>query len=137
MLLDFEGIGDFYPVGSYYSGAGGPNYGVTFSPGTVGVRDGIGTFTNEPSPVTVAVSLSASMLMNVAAGFNTSLSFYYAAYKTNWTVNIFDGPDGTGNLLATSSGAYNNAGTCGSYNVCVWTPLTINFAGTARSVVFS
>ncbi len=139
MLLDFEGItGLFAPVGDYYNGAGGTNYGVSFNAETMAVNDILGVFTNEPSPTTIISQfyISDHIVMNVAAGFNTSLSFYHAAWSA-WTVNIFDGPDGTGNLLATTGGNQTNFGACsGTFLTCVWDPVTMPFAGTARSATF-
>jgi|GEM_PF-3136809 len=139
VLLDFEGItGFFSPVGDYYNGIGGPNYGVSFSPATIAANEAIGAFVNEPSATSIIGNITGpNILMNVAGGFNTSLSFYYATHEATCLVNIFDGPDGSGNLLATYTGANNNSGTCGGYAVCTWTPVTIPFAGTARSVIFT
>jgi len=140
VLLDFEGITGWYAtVGDYYNGAGGTNYGVSFNAQTLALSDAIGIFTNEPSPTTIISDffLSDHIIMNVAGGFNTSLSFYHAAW-TAWTVNIYDGPDGTGNLLATYGGNQNNFGICSdTFLTCVWAPVTVPFAGIARSAKFS
>ncbi len=139
VLLDFEGItGLFAPVGDYYKGAGGPDYGVSFNVATLAFAETVGIFANEPSPTTIISHFFVSdhIVMNVAGGFNTSLSFYQAAWTT-WTVNIFDGSDGTGNLLATYGGTQNNFGACeGAILTCVWAPVTVPFAGIAKSATF-
>ena len=76
--------------------------------------------------------------MNVPAGFTTGFSFFYTAITSGGTVEVFDGLNGTGNLLATlnlpfvpSSG---NGDPTGNFDV--WTPVGVAFAGTALSVNF-
>ncbi len=75
--------------------------------------------------------------MNVTGGFNTILSFSYASCLSSCTVNIFDGINGTGNLLATFTGDSNNPMILGGGSpVSGWDPATISFTGTDRSVVY-
>jgi len=88
--LTFEGVGnlasvnDFYNGGTDSAGHSGPNYGINFSSNSLGLIDssagGSGNTGNDPSGVTNLVFLDGSAAtMNVAAGFDTGFSFYYAA----------------------------------------------------------
>ncbi|PKP30010.1 MAG: PEP-CTERM sorting domain-containing protein [Bacteroidetes bacterium HGW-Bacteroidetes-16] len=147
IVLDFEGLGDLDDINGFYnggiSGAGysGTNYGIEFSV-ALGLIDsdagGSGNFANEPSPSTVMFFTSASQAqMNVAAGFTTGFSVFYCSSVTG-SIEVYDGLDGTGNLVGSVS-LTPNVGSCtgdpnGSY--CQWDPVAVPFSGTARSVVF-
>ncbi len=103
IVLDFEGVPDLSSVGNFYNGGAGTNYGVSFSGATLGLVDadagGSGNFANEPSANTVMFFLNANnAILNLAAGFDTGFSFFYSS-STAATVNVYDGVDGTGNLL--------------------------------------
>lgn len=144
IVLDFEGIGDFQPVGNYYDGGGGPDYGIDFSGQTLALVDadsgGGGNFANEPSPNTIMFFLNASnAILNFAAGFDTGFSFFYTS-STAATVTVYDGVNGTGNVLGTLDlvAQYNN--NCvgdPSGQFCNWSPIGVAFAGTARSIDFA
>ncbi len=70
--------------------------------------------------------------MNVAAGFKTGFSFFYAdQVGFTGSVSVFSGLSGTGSLLASLS----LPSTPDPYNVFV--PVGVAFAGTALSVIFS
>lgn len=70
--------------------------------------------------------------MNVAAGFTTGFSFYYAdQVGFTGSVSVYSGQDGTGSLLSSLS----LPSTPNPYNV--WAPIGVSFGGTAESVVFS
>jgi PEP-CTERM motif-containing protein len=148
--LTFEGVGDEASVNDFYNGGtdsygnSGTNYGINFSSVSLGLIDsdagGLGNIANEPSESTVLFFLDGSAAtMNVAAGFDTGFSFFYSANSTGF-VNVYDGLNGTGNLLATLSLSLNfNNDSCtgdpfGDY--CHWDPIGVNFAGTAKSVDF-
>lgn len=143
-VLDFEGCPDYGSVGNYYNGGGGPNYGIYFGGNTLSLVDadagGSGNFANEPSPNTVMFFLSgAATTMNVTAGFTTGFSYYYTSSGTG-QVQVYDGLDGTGNLLATQSFPANYNVSCtgdptGTF--CRWDVVAVPFAGTAKSVVFT
>ena len=142
IVLDFEGVGD-NPVGDYYNGGAGPNYGVSFSPATLAIVDadagGGGNFANEPSPNTIMFFLEAdNAILNFAAGFDTGFSFFYSS-STAASVNVYDGLDGTGNLLGTLSltaQGFDNCTGDPSGDFCNWSPVGVSFAGTARSINF-
>jgi hypothetical protein len=155
IVLSFEGVGDlanilnFYNGGTDSQGNAGTNVGVRFVNGALGVRDadagGSGNIAREPSGQTALFFLDvASAIMTVDAGFDTGFSFYYSANPAigNGTVTVFDGLNGTGNVLATS--VLNAAATpqsgCGggdpngSYSC--WAIVGVGFNGIAKSISF-
>lgn len=143
IVLTFEGVGDLNAVGEFYNGDGGPNYGVSFSPETLALVDadagGNGNFANEPSPSTVMFFLEADeAILNVATGFTTGFSFFYSALEVG-TVQVYEGLNATGTLLASLNLAGQFADGCvgdpeGAF--CNWTAVGVKFAGTARSIDF-
>jgi hypothetical protein len=151
IVLDFEGLGDldeilqFYNGGLSFAGFGpGPNYGIYFGGTTLSIIDadngGSGNFANEPSPNTVMFFLSGGgAVMNLPAGFTTGFSFYYTSAYAG-TVYVYDGLDGTGNVLATSPFPALPLGTIGGDPTGYfdnWVPFGVAFTGTAKSVFFT
>ncbi|MBP6872038.1 MAG: hypothetical protein KBC43_08525 [Bacteroidales bacterium] len=144
IVLDFEGVGDQLPIGNFYNGGAGPNYGIYFGGNTLGIIDGdaggSGNFANEPSPNSCMFFLDgAATTMNVPAGFTTGFSFYYTS-SGSITVYVYDNVDGTGNLLAQENFPPNYTLNCtGDPNgtFCHWDAVGISFAGTAKSVAFT
>lgn len=143
VMLDFEGIGNLNPVGDWYNGVGGPNYGVSFSAATLALVDqdagGSGNIANEPSADTVMVFLAAdNAVLNVAAGFETGFSFFYSS-ATAATVTVYDGLDKSGNVLGSIDlAAQYNIGCTGdpTGDYCNWTPIGVTFSGIAKSIDF-
>ena len=144
VVLDFEGIANGAAVGNYYNGGGGTNYGISFSTATLALVDsdagGTGNFANEPSPNTIMFFTAANnAILTVAAGFQDGFSFFYTS-STAANVTVWDGLNGTGNLLATialTSQAFANG--CGgdpTGQFCNWTNIGATFGGTARSINF-
>ena len=146
-LQNVEAIDNYYNGGSGGSGStGGPNYGVSFTPDSLAiisadVTGGTGNFDNVPPPATntIAFFLTGSGdTMNVAAGFNTGFSFYYAAPYYTGTVDVYSGLNGTGTLLSADvlaeTGAFCNGS---SHDYSCWVESGVSFAGSAESVVFS
>ncbi len=144
ITLTFEGLANGEPINNYYnggfggSGSGpGPNYGITFSSNSLAIisaaAGGSGNFTNAPSGHTIAFFLSGpGDVMNVAAGFSTGFSFFYAdQVGFTGSVSVYSGLSGSGTLLATLT----LPSTPDPYNVFV--PIGVGFLGTAESVVFS
>jgi hypothetical protein len=148
IVLDFEGMRNldeilqFYHGGTSKSGFSGTNRGISFSPGANAIIDkqhgGSGNFSSEPQPNTVMFSLSGNEIsINIDSGFTEAFSFLYTSSSPG-TVSIFDGPDGTGNLLASkpfqplTSGPDSVALTIPFKN---WQWIKLTFANTARSVV--
>lgn len=148
VVLTFEGTGDLAAVNDFYnggtdsSGASGTNYGINFSRTSLALIDsdagGSGNFANEPSPSTILFFTSGgAATMNVAAGFDTGFSFFYSTNSAGF-VNVYDGLNGTGNILASLVLAPNISGCVGdpSGSFCRWSPVGVSFAGTAYSVDF-
>ncbi len=143
IVLTFEGVGDLNPVGEFYAGDGGPDYGISFSPETLALVDsdegGNGNFANEPSDSTVMFFLEADeAILNVAAGFTTGFSFFYSAAEAG-TVRVYEGLNATGGLLANLDLVAQFEERCvgdptGAY--CNWTAIGVAFGGTARSIDF-
>ena len=143
VTLDFEGIGDFNPVGNFYNGGAGTNYGIQFSPATLALVDadagGNGNFANEPSPNTIMFFLDASnAILDVAAGFDTGFSFFYTS-STAASVNVYDGLGATGKLLATLNLAAQFSQDCSgdpTGGFCNFSPIGVLFDGIAKSIDF-
>ncbi len=143
VTLDFEGIANGASVGNYYNGGGGTNYGVSFSNDTLALIDadagGGGNFANEPSANTIMFFLNANnAILNVAAGFTTGFSFWYTS-STSASVTVWDGLNGTGNLLGTINlTAQFNQNCSGdpTGQFCNWTNAGVAFGGTAKSINF-
>lgn len=151
IVLDFEGLGNIDFIGEFYnggtSGSGngpGPDFDISFSASALSVIDadagGSGNFGGEPSPSTILFFLSGgAATMNVPAGFDTGFSFFYSAISQPGQVRVYDGLDGTGNLLTTLdlpltpfNGAPDPTGQFSPF-----LPFGVAFQGVARSVDFS
>jgi len=150
LTLTFEGLQnnedilEFYNGGTGSLGSSGPNLGVSFASGALALIDadagGSGNFANEPSADTIAFwNTGTGLLMNVAGGFTSGFSFFYTS-ATAATVNVYDGLNGTGNLLGSINLiAQHNANNCTgdpSGTFCNWDAGGVAFAGTALSVDF-
>jgi hypothetical protein len=147
-FLDFEGLGNFDTVEEFYNGGtsgqgySGVNQGISFSPNALSIIDsdagGGGNIGNEPTPDTVLFFLDGSAAtMNVAAGFDTGFSFYYTNVANEGFVSVYDGLNGTGNLLATLNLPALGAGP-GDPNgdFSNWAAVGVSFDGIAKSVDF-
>jgi hypothetical protein len=149
IVLDFEGVGDFAAINDFYNGGtdsqgnSGTNYGVTFSRETLGLIDadagGGGNFANEPSPDTVMFFLDSNdAILTFAAGFDTGFSFFYSSSVVT-TVDVYDGLNGTGTLLASlalEAQGFDNCTGDPNGSFCNWTPVGVLFDGIARSIDF-
>ncbi len=139
---------------TYYSGgftAGGlgpgPNFGVQFASQALTILDGdipgaTGNIANEPSGDTVLFFLGnpgSVALMNVPGGFDTGFATYYSSINTTGQIRVWDGLNGTGNVLLNlflfplGSNPVGGDPT-GQYNI--WQLTGGNFNGTALSVTF-
>jgi hypothetical protein len=158
IVLDFENIAP-YPnnndvlVQNYYNGGtssvgtSGTNYGVSFGDNALVIclnsqtvtcsntsRGGLAPNSSQGS----LFFLSGSQTyMNVAAGFDTGFSFDYVS-AVNGSVQVYDGLNGTGNLLGTLN-LTPNQGSCPGYNAgyCPFSPVGVTFNGVAKSVSFA
>ena len=136
-LQNNESVNNFYNGGTGGNGSGpGPNYGISFTSDSLALISaaggGSGNFSGNPSGDTVLYFLNgAGDTMDVAAGFDTGFSFYYAdQVGFTGSVAVYSGLDGTGTLLQTLT----LPSTPNPYTVFV--PIGVTFAGTAKSVVF-
>ena len=146
----FAFINDFYNGGTSSDGTSGPNFGIGFSSNaqaiclnTIGVscsntsRGGLGDPASQKGGL---FFLSASQtFMNLAAGFDTGFSFNYTAISRGGSITVFDGLNGTGNVLATLTLPTTTSGPCPGFNAgfCPFFPDGIAFNGIAMSVAFS
>ena len=76
--------------------------------------------------------------LNYAAGFDTGFSFFYSSSVAT-TVTIYDGVDGTGNVLGTitlGAQGFDNCVGDPSGDFCNWTNVGVAFAGVAKSIDF-
>lgn len=149
IILNFEGLGDQDPINNFYdgglSGQGyiGPDYNIQFSTNALSIIDsdagGSGNFANEPTPNTILFFLTGQPFMNVPSGFTTGFSCFYTSVTYAGSVTIYDGLNGTGNILATANfpaTGTNNAGgdPTGAFNI--WQIISVPFTGVAKSVLF-
>jgi len=147
ITLSFEGVSDSHHVETFYDGGtdtnqiSGTNHGVFFGSSFLGVVDaragGGGNFFNNPSGTTVAGLNDANDLaITVQAGFENGFSLFYGALAAT-SVSVYEGLNGTGELLATLDLAANNAACRQPYPaICNFTKASIAFNGVAKSVVF-
>ena len=145
-MLTFEGLKDLEPIHNYYDGGfggngsgPGPDYRVNFSDNALAIirntAGGSGNFDNEPSPATILFfSSGASATMNYTPGFQTGFSFYYSSINYPANINVYDGLNGTGNILASLQLPVTPSNPAGVYSPFV--PIGVNFTGTALSVDF-
>ena len=169
IVLDFEGIAptyphdnsvfvqDFYNGGTSSAGTSGTNYGIEFSDNaralclnTSGVgcsntsRGGQGNPDSQKNGLWFTTG--SQTFMNVAAGFDTGFSFFYATPFRAGSVGVYDGLNGTGNLLQTlnltttpDGNTGSGSGACPGFGAdyCPFVPFGVTFSGTAKSVSFA
>jgi hypothetical protein len=129
--------------GSYGGGSvtcGGPNYGVVWNGALEGYApNGLWNNTSNSSspPGVIGFLDSDNAYMNVAAGFDTGFSFYYAAANVGGTIEVWSGLNGTGTMLASLSLPVTGADCDGITSFSCWDPIGVTFAGTAMSVNFA
>ncbi len=159
--LDFEGVNATYPSGfafvdEFYNGGtssdgtSGTNFGVAFSSNAQAIclnsltvncsntsRGGQG-FPNSGQGGLFFLTATETFL-NVAAGFDTGFSFFYTAIRQTGSVEVYDGIDGTGTLLATLALGLTPSNCAAGYNAefCPFVATGIAFSGTAKSVSFA
>lgn len=143
-VLTFEGLGNLAPIGNFYNGGGGGNLGITMSSNSLAIIDadagGSGNFGGEPSPSTALFFLTgSSAIMNVLDGFDTGFSFFYSAIVNPGSLQVFDGLDGTGNVLASLTLPLTpfNGGPDPTGQFSPFLPIGVAFDGIARSIAFA
>jgi len=147
VTLNFEGIASNAPVNNFYNGGAGGNYGVQFGSTALGIIDsdagGTAPIANEPSPNTALAFTTLSGVSNpyltVSTGFDTGFSFFYSSSQPA-SIYLYDGADGTGNLLGSLTLVAQSAGNgcAGDPNgrFCNWSQVGLSFNGVAKSIYF-
>ncbi len=139
--VDFEknwdyangGVNAYYGGGTAADGSNGTDLGVTFLNVSGLSNDADFTYysgapSSQGTAYAYTVDAGDKALMNVAAGVNGVLSFYYASpAAATGAVKAYSGLNGTGTLL----GSFDLAANGSAYDV--WTKVTFNFSGTAKS----
>ena len=153
-VLNFEGIlppgVQFAPIGNFYDGGAGPNFGIDFSANALALflnttteqlsntsRGGQGDPTSQLGGLLFLDG--PSTVMNSAAGFTDGFSFFYTAIAVGGSFTVFSGLDGTGTNLGTLA-LGTTPSTCDpSYGAgfCPFFAAGLSFAGTGHSVVFA
>jgi hypothetical protein len=140
VVIDFETVASFAPVGNHYNGGGGPTWGVVFGADALGLRnDALGPyFANAPTPLGVMTPVGPAAILNVGYGFSKELSFFYSssALIAN-AVQVWSGLNGTGALLASFNLAANAQNNCTGAPFCRFDQITGTFAGLAQSMTFA
>jgi hypothetical protein len=139
-----ETVDNYYAGGFGGAGTGpGVNHGIVFSHNTITGCNTSSFCSNtnadqSPSQPNIIFFLSgAAATMNVAAGFDTGFSFFYSSINVPAFVNVYDGLDGTGSILATLSLAVTPSGGGGCLGAfCPFVPIGVTFNGVAHSVDF-
>jgi len=160
-VLDFEGVNNTYPsgfafVGDFYNGGlssdgtTGTNFGISFSDNaqaiclnTIGIscsntsRGGLG----DPNSQLGALFFlqGEQTYMNKVSGFDTGFSLFYTAINVPGSLSVYDGLNGTGNLLASLDLPTTLSGCDPGYGAgfCPFVPVGVAFLGIAQSISFS
>jgi len=137
VTIDFEGVTTDAPVGDLYN-----NLGVSFGLDAIGFANSLNDtfYSNAPSPLGVMspVNAAPSASMN-AIGTNTfvgTIAFFYSSLSGG-TVTVHSGVNGTGTLLGTINLGANAQDGCNDTLFCHWDQVSLDFAGQARSILFS
>lgn len=147
---NYAQIEEFYNGGTSNQGTSGTNFGVSFGRNALAIclntigntsgcsntsRGGIGDPASQRGGL---FFLNGSeTFLNYAAGFTTGFSFNYVSVSFAGSVGVYDGLNGSGNLLATLN-LSPNSGSCPGYSAgfCPFRAAGVNFAGTGRSIAF-
>jgi hypothetical protein len=159
--LNFEGINSSYPSTNYANilefynggtsnqGTSGTNYGVSFGSNALAIclntlsgscsntsRGGVGDPTSDKGGLFFLDGTQT--FMNMSSGFTDGFSFNYVSLSYSGSVGVYDGLNGTGNLLATLN-LSPNAGSCPGYSAgfCPFSAKGVNFAGVGKSISFA
>lgn len=147
-FLDYPQVLDFYAGGLSSAGTTGANYGVGFSANALaiclnsltdtcsnGSRGGEGI----PSSSQAALFFldGSETFLNLPAGFARAFSFYYVSRTQTGSASVFDGLNGSGNVLTTLVLEPNAQG-CPEYaaGFCPLQPIGGTFMGIGRSIGF-
>ena len=159
VVLDFEGLLDLELIQEFYNGGEGSlgsayaqDLGVSFSGNVIALTDSdsggtVGDFGGEPSPDNIIFFREGdAATVNVADGFEAGFSLFYSAVvapgsppSNRGTVQLFDGVDASGSLLAQfnlpSTPSFGEPDPNGEFSPFI--PLGVQFDGLARSVLLA
>lgn len=146
---DYANVQNFYNGGTSSAGTSGTNYGVSFGDNALAIclntpsgncsNTSRGGFGDPGSQQGGLFFLEGSeTFLNYAAGFENGFSFNYVSVSYSGSVGVYDGLNGSGNLLATLN-LSPNSGACPSYSgsFCPFSAAGVNFAGVAKSISFA
>lgn len=147
--LDFEDVTSNATLGDRYSSSKG----ISFSGNAWGVTSnqlgctGSLLFSRPGSCGALLLGLQAgqnptngfaTFTIDVAGGFIEEFSFVYGVRsQSGVTVEIFDDLNGRGNSLQFQNGLTGSACAIGSLQFCQWYSTSLQFSGTAKSIVIS
>jgi len=151
-ILDFEGLGNVDSINEFYNGGlsaqglTGEDFNISFNAGALSLIDsdegGSGNFANELSPSTILVFLDEEPILDALDGFEDGFSFYYSSVDTPGSVTVFDGPNGTGNIVgsATFEGLGQDPEDVGGDPTGInnrWASVSVPIDGVGFSIIFS
>ncbi len=154
VVLNFEGIipagSQSAPVGNFYDGGGGTNYGITFSSNalavclnTPGVNCSNASRGGQGDPNSQSGGLfflsGTQTYLDDAAGFNTGFSLFYSTITDPGSLSVYSGLDGTGTLLGSLNLPVtpSDCPSEDSASYCPFVPVGLSFSGTAESISFA
>ncbi len=146
---DFAQILDFYNGGTSSDGTTGTNYGISFGSNALAIclntpgvscsntsRGGVG----DPASTRGGLFFvnGTETFLNFGSGFTTGFSLNYVSVSFAGAVNVYDGLNGTGNVLASLNLTPNGVGCGAPYGAgfCPFGAAGVAFNGTARSIGF-
>ena len=153
IVLNFEGIASpsnsEVAIGNFYNGGGGPNFGISFSDNALALclnilnvqscsntsRGGQGDPTSQGGGLFFLTG--SQTFMNDPAGFDTGFSLFYSAVNDPGSLSVYDGLNGTGNVLATLSLPLTPSTCQGVGSFCPFVPVGVAFSGVAKSIGFA
>jgi len=146
-IVTFGGLKNLEFVNNYYNGGTGSmgsgpakNLHLEFTANAEAIvsadKGGSGNFINNPGGYPVMFfPTGSSVTINTTAGVTTGLWFTYSALQPG-AATLYDGPNGTGNILSSISLTSNESG-CTTYKMCVWTPVGVPLSTPVASIRFS
>ncbi len=137
-LKNLEFIGQYYNGGTGSLGSGpGKDLHLEFTSNAQAIvsasKGGSGNFIGNPGAYPVMFfQTGKDIVVNATAGIQVGMWFTYSALQPG-TFTVYDGPNGTGNILASIALSPNNSG-CNTYKMCVWSPVGVPLSTTAGSL---
>jgi hypothetical protein len=140
-LKNLEFVNDYYNGGQGSLGSGpGKNLHLQFTGNAQAIvqaaKGGSGNFINNPGSYPVMFfQTGSSVVVTASDGVHVALWFFYSAIQPG-TATVYDGPNGTGNILSSTTLTPNDSG-CTVYKLCVWSAVGVPLSTPAGSIRFS